>query len=256
VNFTRIRRGPSTTKHAAATLGAAAIALALCAPAANAQTPDPATKPGAESVETFYLANTPQINDALEIRAALRDILPPNTSVTFDSAQSAVIVRSTPDKLLVAKKVVADLDRPRKIYRLTYTITESDAGKRIGSQHFALILVAGQRTTLKQGSKVPVATGTYTAGSSSAQTQFTYLDVGINLDATLDDAPDGVRLKSKVEQSSIAESAMGPQDPVVRQSVLEGTSIITLGKPLVLGAMDIPASTRHLDIEAVAELVK
>ena len=46
MNFTRIRRGPSTTKHAAATLGAAAIALALCAPAANAQTPDPATKAG------------------------------------------------------------------------------------------------------------------------------------------------------------------------------------------------------------------
>ena len=41
-----------------------------------------------------------------------------------------------------------------------------DGGKRIGTQHFAMIVVTGQRTVLKQGSKVPIVTGSYNAGSS------------------------------------------------------------------------------------------
>ena len=120
-------------------------------------------------------------------------------------------------------------------------------------------MAAGQRTTLKQGSKVPVATGSYSATGSNtgAQTQFTYIDVGMNFDVTLDELANGARLRSKVEQLSIAEqtSGLGLQDPIIRQSTLEGTSFLTLGKPLVLGSIDIPGSTRHLDVEVVMEQV-
>jgi hypothetical protein len=86
----------------------------------------------------------------------------------------------------------------------------------------------------------------------------TYLDIGLNVDAEVDDFSGGLKLRSKLEQSSIAEekSGIGPTDPIVRQSVLEGTSLLTLGKPMVLGALDVPGSTRHLDISVVAEQVK
>ena len=86
----------------------------------------------------------------------------------------------------------------------------------------------------------------------------TYIDVGMNFDATLDEFANGVRLRSKVEQSSIAEekSGVGAQDPIVRQTVMESTSFLTQGKPLMLGSVDIPGSTRHLDVEVVMELVK
>ena len=234
------------------------IALAISAPVALSQTESQDTKPASQTIETFYLANTSQQNDALEIRVALRDILPSTATVTLDAAHNALIVRTAPEQMAMARKVIADLDRAKKTYRLTYTITESDAGKRIGVQHFALIIVSGQRTSLKQGSKVPVATGSYDTGKATTQTQFTYLDVGINIDSTLDDSPNGIRLKSKVEQSSIADSTsiQNVQEPIIRQSVLEGTSLLTVGKPLILGGLDISASTRHLDIEAVAEIVK
>jgi hypothetical protein len=33
---------------------------------------------------------------------------------------------------------------------------------------------------------------------------------------------------------------VGEQDPIVRQTVLEGTSFLTLGTPLMLGSVDIP----------------
>ncbi len=39
----------------------------------------------------------------------------------------------------------------------------------------------------------------------------------------------------------------------IRQSVLEGTSFLTTGKPLVLGSFDIPGSTRHTEVTVVME---
>ena len=153
----------------------------------------------------------------------------------------------------LAQKIIKELDRPKKTYRLTFTFGESDAGKRIGVLHFSIVVVAGQRTSLKQGSKVPVMTG---STSDPQQTQFQYLDIGMNFDTTVQDLPGGLFLKTKVEQSSLADEHMsGPlaPEPIVRQTALEGMSALTLGKPLTLGSVDVPGSTRHVDIEVVAE---
>jgi type II secretory pathway component GspD/PulD (secretin) len=248
------------------------LVLVLSGQSAWAQTPEsvPAEKASAVSrqdnppfrvdtrpVQTFYLGTSSQQNDSNEVVVAIRNILPPDVKIYLVPGQNAVVMRATPDELVLAQKLINDLDRPKKAYRLIYTITELDAGKRVGTQHFAMVVAAGQRTTLKEGSKVPIETGTLATNSSGTQTQMTYIDVGLNLDATLDEFANGVRLRSKVEQSSIAEdrSSVGAQDPIVRQSVMEGTSFLSLGKPLVLGSIDIPGSTRRLDIEVVMEQV-
>lgn len=144
-------------------------------------------------------------------------------------------------------------------YRLLWTITEMDAGKPIGTQHFAMVVLSGGRTTMKLGSKVPVITGSYSGNSAAAvQTQFQYIDVGLNIDASLDDLGSGLRLRSKVEQSSVADEKLTGEvrEPVIRQAVMEGTSIVSVGKPLRLGSLDVPGSTRHLDIEVELENVK
>jgi hypothetical protein len=143
-----------------------------------------------------------------------------------------------------------------KTYRLTYTVTETDGGKRVGTQHFAMIVVSGRKTVLKQGNRVPLVTGSLST-SGGAQTQVQYLDIGLNIDASIEESGDGVKLNTQVEQSSIAEekSGLGTQDPIVRQTKLEGTSILTAGKPLMLGSMDIPSSARRVDIEVLMEPV-
>ncbi len=236
---------------------AIALVLGFCGRPAWTQTEAQPVKP-ADSVKTFYLSNTSQPNDDNEILAAIRNLLPPSAKVYLVPSQNALVMNVTPDQLLMAQKLISDLDRPRKTYRLTYTITEMDGDKRIGTQHYAMVVVSGQRTTLKQGSKIPIGTGTYNPKTSTAQTEVTYLDIGLNFDATLDESANGVRLRSKAEQSSIAEekSGVGPEDPVVRQTYLEGTSILTPGKPLVLGSLDIPGSTRRLDIDVMMEVVR
>jgi type II secretory pathway component GspD/PulD (secretin) len=208
--------------------------------------------------ETIYLKYATQPNDANEITVVIRNLIDPSAKVFIVPNQSAITMRGTTDELALAKKIIDDLDRPKKTYRLTYTIAEIDGGKRIGVQHYAITLAEGQRTVMKQGNRVPVATGSYKpGGGGDTQTQFTYLDVGLNFEATLDKTSNGAKLRTKVEQLSIAEglSGVGPQDPILRQTELEGTTYLTFGKPQVLGSLDIPGSTRHLDVEVMMEPV-
>ena len=123
-----------------------------------------------------------------------------------------------------------------------------------------MIVTSGQDTVLKQGSKIPLATGSYSTGGSAAgvgvQTQFTYIDVGMNFDATLTEMGNNAMLKSAVEQSSVAPKTSdiaGVQEPIVRQSSLKGVALLAPGKPVVLGSMDIPGSTSRLQIEVLME---
>jgi type II secretory pathway component GspD/PulD (secretin) len=237
---------------------AAALALSLTGTTARAQTEDAAAKPTSNPTQVLYLNNISSVSEASDIVTAVRNMLDPHDKIFLVQAQNALFVQGPPDQLVLAKKLIDDLDRAKRTYRLTYTITEVDDGKRVGTQHFAMVLVSGQRTTMKQGTKIPVATGSYETGTATSQTQFTYLDIGLNFDATLDESVNGVRLRSKAEQSSLGtdKTIAGVQEPVIRQTVLEGTAVLTPGKPLILGSLDIPDSTRRLDIEVVMEVVK
>ena len=208
------------------------------------------------SIKVFHLANVGQVNEANDILTALRNVLDPRVKIYLLTTSNDVVVDAPPEEITRIGELLTELDRPKRAFRITYTLAESDAGKRIGVQHFSMVALLGQRITLKQGDKVPVATGSFEQGNAASQTQFTYIDIGINLDTTIDAFANGLRLRSKVEQSSVAA---GPQsgkladDPIVRQSVLEGTSVITPGKPFILGGIDIVGSTRHIDIEVMAE---
>jgi type II secretory pathway component GspD/PulD (secretin) len=263
----------SRSPNLAKLLLASAFAMAFAAPCVLSQTVDTTarqpescpTQSGPVTTKTFYLAYTNTDDrvsqDGTELLAALRNMLCPGDKIYLVNGQSAIVVQAPADQIALAEKLIADLDHPRKSYRLIYTITEIDAGKTVGTQHLSMIVVTGQRTTMKEGDKVPVATGTYAsdnAPASGSQTQFTYLDVGMNFDATVDEFANGVRLQSKVEQSSLGQpnTIAGIQEPVVRQTVLQGTSFLSLDKPVMLGSVDVPDSTRHFDIAVVLNQVK
>lgn len=233
------------------------LAFALSGPGAWAQPTTATTQSSTDTLQTFYLTNVvSQSNDGNEILTAIRNILTPSAKVFFVPGQNAIVVRTTPDQLELVQKLIKDLDRPKKTYRLTYTFTEMDGSKSVGTQHFSMIVISGERTKLKQGSKFPIVTG-YESGKSGQLTT-TYVDVGQNFDVSLDESVNGVRLRSNVEQSSVAEqvSGVGPQDPIIRQTVLQSTSFLTPGKPLMLGSIDIPSSTQHLDVGVMVEAVK
>jgi type II secretory pathway component GspD/PulD (secretin) len=120
------------------------------------------------------------------------------------------------------------------------------------------VVASGDKTTLKQGSRVPIVTGMYDEEKQGANSQVQYQDVGLSIEASIYVYLDGLKLRTKMEQTSLGDdkSGVGPQDPVVRQTVLEGTSTLTQGKPLQVGSFDVPGSTRRQMVEVVAELVK
>jgi hypothetical protein len=213
---------------------------------------------------TFYLTNVTQQTQGNEIMVAIRNMLCPSIKVYYVDAQKTIIMVAPPVELERADKIVHDLDRAIKTYRVTYTLTELDAGKTVSTQHFSMLLADGEHASMKEGNKIPIATGTYANGvaatspSSEIQTQFTYLDVGMNFDATVSVSGNSVRLRSKVEDLSLDQpvTIAGVTEPVVRQSVLDGTSVLTLDKPFMLGTIDIPNTARHMDIAVLVEQIK
>ena len=235
----------------------AGIAMACSDMSAAAQPQAADAKSTPVIYQTLYLTNLTQQNDALELLTDLRNMLP-NAKMYYVPSQSAFSIRASAEEIALAQKIVADLDKTKKIYRLTYTMTERDGGKTIGVQHFSIIVASGSRTDFKQGSRVPITVGGANSAPGTSNPEMQYLDVGQEIEASLDGYLDGVRLRTKVVQSSIAEdkSGVGTQDPVIRQTTLEGTSTLVPGKPLVLGTLDIPGSTRHQEVEVLSELVR
>jgi type II secretory pathway component GspD/PulD (secretin) len=210
-------------------------------------------------LKTFYLKNITQQNDANEIMVAIRNVLDPGLKIYYVSSQEALIIDTYPEQMAKAEALLQVLDIPHKTYRLTYTITELDSGKALGTEHISFVVVDGQPTTVKQGDKIPVATGIAAAAdSSSTQTQFTYLDIGLNFNATLNALENGAILKTKVEQSSLGQPSTiaGITEPVVRQTVLEGSTLLIPGKPVLVGSIDVPNSTHRYDIAVVMDAIK
>ncbi len=65
-----------------------------------------------QAVQTFYLTNAWQQNDLNDVQTALRNVLP-GAKVYAVASQNAIVMRGTPDELLLAQKLVNDLDKAR-----------------------------------------------------------------------------------------------------------------------------------------------
>ncbi|HUB51849.1 MAG TPA: hypothetical protein VL986_06875 [Terracidiphilus sp.] len=235
----------------------AALALATYSPRAIAQT-DPGDAKSAATPEyrTFYLTNT-TTNAQNDVVTDLRNMLP-RAKIYRVESQGAISVLGTADELQLAQRIVADMDRPAKSYRLTFTIKENDAGKPDDPRRVAMVVMLGNKSELRQGTKVPIVTGSTDAQSSTTNTQVQYLDVGLSIDAWLDSSGSGLRLHTKVAQSNVADekSNVGIQDPILRQTVLDGEATLVEGKPTVLGTLEMPNGTGSEEIQVVAEAVK
>lgn len=209
-------------------------------------------------LKPYYLAHASrfQQSEANEILIALRNVLDIGAKIYLVPSQNAIVLSAPPDQQELAQKVIAELDLPRKSYRLTFTVEEFDGSKRGDAHHFSLNVVSGQRSVLKQGSKVPIITSMYNPNGQSAENEFQYLDVGMNFDTTLEYTPGGLDLQFKIEQSSVADEHMSgalSSEPIVHQTVLQGMSALAPGKSTNLGSIDVAGTTRRLDVEVVAQ---
>ncbi len=232
-------------------------------------------------VKTFYLANTVQPQDLTEIVTGLRQLLDLKRIHQLNS-QNAIIIRDTPDKLLLAEKMIGDIDKakPEVVVQVEVLQARTDRLRDLGilpiqsasvtinpnastttpatpgttpttpanntvtfnqlrhlngnsyavtvpsitanailTDTFTKIIqnpeirsIDGQPAKLRVGDKIPVATGSFQAGvgvgatgvNPLVNTQFQYLEVGVNVDITPRVHPNHeVSLKVIIEVSSV-----------------------------------------------------
>jgi general secretion pathway protein D len=128
----------------------------------------------------------------------------------------------------------------------------------------------GEKASLKIGERVPVATGSFQAGvgvgvgggagvvNPLVNTQFTYLDVGVNIDVTPRVHPDGdVSMKLTVDISSIAGQSDigGIEQPIINQNKIEHDIRLKDGESSVLGGLIERDTTNSINgIPGLAEI--
>jgi general secretion pathway protein D len=275
-----------------------------------------------QAVQTFYLTNAWQQNDLNDVATAIRNVMPAAKAFPVQS-QNAIVMRGTPDELLLAQQLIDDLDKPRgevvvdiavlevsknwertlgiawpnsfgvtlqancatsgtctsssssssstssttssstsnlTLYNLAH-LNSTDFAVTVGSATLNLLLTDNntkvlqspriratdaQKATMKIGSRIPIATGSYQTGAATAQvsslvnTQFQYQDVGVNIEMTPSVHYDhDVTLKIKIEVSSESgtETISGVTEPIISQRVVDQTIRLREGEASILGGI-------------------
>ncbi|HTW46974.1 MAG TPA: secretin N-terminal domain-containing protein [Acidobacteriaceae bacterium] len=88
-----------------------------------------------QAVETFYLHNVSQQNDFTEVQQVLRNLFT-TARIAGVSGQNAIVMRGTPDELLLARRLVSDLDkaRPEVVIDVAVLEVSRDLLRNIGIQ--------------------------------------------------------------------------------------------------------------------------
>ena len=88
-----------------------------------------------EAVQVFYLANSTQQNDLTDIQTALRNVMT-EAKLYGVQSQNAIVMRGTPDQLLLAQQLIDDLDkaRPEVVIDVAVMQVDKDKVRNIGLQ--------------------------------------------------------------------------------------------------------------------------
>jgi general secretion pathway protein D len=130
----------------------------------------------------------------------------------------------------------------------TYLLSDSDT-KVLQSPEIRAL--NDEKATLRIGDRVPIATGSFTAGIGvgSVNTQFQYLDVGVNIDITPHiHSEHEVTLKMALEISSVTNTTNigGISQPVIGQRRIEHETRLADGEVNLVGGILEDSETKSL----------
>jgi hypothetical protein len=147
---------------------------------------------------------------------------------------------------VLAPLAAAQVGRSNTVYKAEFNIRDSgDAGAKTG-RRYSMVVAENQKSTFKVGSRVPVATS-----SSAASTQFTYVDVGVNIDCIVGERNGQTGMHADIDLSGAVGAEKNPTgNPTVSQIKLQFDAIVTPGKPTVVASFDDPVTSRKFEVEA------
>ena len=214
--------------------------------------------------QIFHLTSMTEQNDANEVAAAVRRVID-SDAVTLIGMQNDLMVIGSPEQLTAAAAVIAALDKPRPLYHLSFVVTEIDGTHR-AVRHYSLYATGGRATHLKSGSWIPLAPppappappaekADKPGAERYAPAKVEHIETGLYFDVVLDEYTGGVRMQSTIKESSLPTGPLPPgtADPIIEQNEVYNTAILHWGKPILLGVIDPPGTTRHIEIEVTAD---
>lgn len=191
---------------------------------------------------------------------------PSSTGCSTNSSTSTTTTTTSPLQItLNALKNLSTADYSLTLPGATANAILTDNKTRI-IQDPEVRVSDGQKATLKIGDRVPVATGSFQAGvgvgtstvNPLVNTQFQYIDVGVNIDVQPRVHPDGdVSMKLSVEVSQITGTSNigGIEQPVISQRKIEHDIRLKDGEVSVLGGLMERTVTKNVNgIPGLAQL--
>ena len=149
---------------------------------------------------------------------------------------------------------------PVQPYRLDFAFNEVADGKVVNTRRYSMNLTAGESNEIKIGTRVPVVSGSTPNASAPAQLQYQYIDVGTNIWAQLREHGDEWVLVVRSEVSNLDTSNDSQYTdralPIVRQIKISGSTLLVVGKPILIGSMDDPNSKRQFQLEVTVTKLK
>jgi general secretion pathway protein D len=251
-------------------------------------------------LKKIYLQHTQSAQELTELTASVQAMLDLR-HVQAVPRDNAILIRDTPDKILLATRLIEDSDRGRAevVVQISILQVRRDRARSLGIQpggsttlsfvpgsplgpagsvlldklgqiskgDFALTIPSavasalmsdsatriiqnpqvrvsdGEAARLRVGDRIPVATGSFqaTVGAGvGVNTQFQYIDVGVNIDLLPRVNPDhSVSMKLGVEVSSLngRVNIGGVEQPVISQRRIDHEIRLQEGEVSVLGGL-------------------
>src|SRR5579875_2779316 len=137
---------------------------------------------GEQAVQVFYLTNVSQQNDANEILIALRNLMDTRVKFYLIQSQNAIVMRASPDELVLAEKIISDLDRTKPEVVVDVAVLEVSRQKErnLGITLPTSFGLTPQQSNYNQSSSSTTGTSTTTTGTSTSTLQSTTNGLTLN----------------------------------------------------------------------------
>ena len=176
---------------------------------------------------------------------------------------AALLLVTTPFCLRAQSASSPMVQTPEHFYRLKLVVEEvNDAGTVTNARTYeTTVSTSGASQTIKTGSRIPVATGSYSSGSnaSAMNTQFQYIDLGV--EATVKNAEEtgndlAFHLRMEVSSMARSENIAGVEEPVIRDNSWDTNVLVPIGKPTVVFSSDDLDSKGKMQVQVTATAVE
>jgi hypothetical protein len=143
-------------------------------------------------------------------------------------------------------------DKPIHAYRVDFSIYELEDGKKINSRHYSMNVNSGDRNEVEISAGTSVSN--QATGEASTVNEAEFLNVKTHIYCRVREHGDEVLLSAE----SVISNVLSPPHtrPINRVIDIIGSTVVTFGKPVMLGSVDDPASNREFQLEVTAARLK